>query len=103
MDAEQLSHRGPQLVLGAFMIALGGLLALYGVMYGPLARPDIDARGATVITDAARNFALLGATAATLLGLGAAYCYRGSVPMLFCSAVVVVAGGHNLLQLLRYF
>ena len=103
MDDEELRRRGPQLVVGALMITLGGLLALYGTMYGPLARPDITELGATVVSDRERNFATLGALVATLLGLGAAWCYRGSVPMMFVSAVVAVAGAYNLVQLLPLF
>ena len=85
------------------MITLGGLLALFGTMYGPLAQPDTDALGATVVADRARNFATLGATAATLLGAGAAWCYRGSLPMMFASGVVAVAGAYNLVRLVALF
>jgi CBS-domain-containing membrane protein len=102
MDDRELAKRGQQLVLGAAMITLGGLLTLFGVMYGPLAQPESDLGGVTV-TDRARDLATLTAVAAVALGLGAAYCYRGSIPMMFASLVVVVAGGHNLLQLLPYY
>ncbi len=103
MDDEEIRRRGPQLVLGALMITLGGLLALFGTMYGPLAQPDVDELGVTVVADDARNLAALGATAATLLGAGAAWCYRGSAPMMVASGVVAVAGAYNLVRLLSLF
>lgn len=103
MDDRELAKRGPQLVLGAAMITLGGLMTLFGVMYGPLAQPDITDLGAAAVTDRARDLAMVTAVAAVMLGLGAVYCYRGSIPMVFASLVVVVAAGHNLLQLLPYY
>ncbi len=99
VDDQEIRRRGPQLLAGALMITLGGLLALFGTMYGPLAQPE----GLGVVSDRARNFATLGAASATLLGLGAGWCYRGSPPMIFASGVVAVAAGYNLLKLLPLY
>lgn len=98
-----MTRRGMGLLIGSFVLIIGGLLALYGVMYDPV--DNTDPTGATAlvaVTDGVRTKFTLIAVAGILLGGWAAYLYRGSLPMQVMCGVVVVSCLFNLAGVLGY-
>lgn len=102
MDSQEMTRRGAGLLVGSLFLVVGGLLALYGVMYDPIDATDPTGLtgGITEVTDGARLLFTAIAVGGILLGGWAAYLYRGSVPMQLMCGVVVVACGYNLIGML---
>lgn len=104
MDSEEMSRRGRGLALGALLLIVGGLLALYGVMYDPVDAVDPSGTSPYLeVTDGLRNQFALVALVGIVAGAWASYLYRGSIPMQVMCGVVVVASGFNLIGILPYF
>ncbi|GGF44034.1 hypothetical protein GCM10011519_17320 [Marmoricola endophyticus] len=104
MDPAEASSRGKGLLLGSFLLIVGGLLALYGVMYDPVDAVDPSGLTGTLeVTDGRRDLFALIALVGVVLGAWASYLYRGSVAMQVMCGVVVVASAFNLVGILPYF